>query len=196
MLLRRPHAFHTKRAAARLEGRTFGACHKCGGSFAGSRNPRACYCMTCGTLYHAYDCGKKMAAVGLLNNPEQCPKVSLDKFALVTQYIFQIVRDKTTHPAQIAQILFQLFSHCNGYLVFQRLSLRVRTPRVSPIQEEKTEQSTPGSHVKSFDPRAELGFITSGFVPANKPAIAHGCKSTLSVCLKGFFQSGRCLSAF
>jgi len=50
-----PFAKLGKRVVARLEGKTLGACHKCGASFRRAQFPRARYCARCGTLYHTYD---------------------------------------------------------------------------------------------------------------------------------------------
>ncbi len=70
-----------KRVATRLEGRSKGACHKCGASFADVQLLRASYCARCGTLYHTYDCGKRITAAQLTNyNPIDCPKASTHSF--------------------------------------------------------------------------------------------------------------------
>ena len=62
---------------ARLQGKSCGACHKCGASLsAGHSFLRARYCARCGTLYHTYDCGNRMATVLPAESPEDCPKVS------------------------------------------------------------------------------------------------------------------------
>lgn len=65
-----------KRNAARLQGKTLGACHKCGASLKRNRScpPRARFCVICGTLYHTYDCGNRMASVFLADIPADCPK--------------------------------------------------------------------------------------------------------------------------
>jgi hypothetical protein len=67
-----------KRIVARLQGKTLGACHKCGASLKRNRScpPRARFCVICGTLYHTYDCGNRMASVLLADIPADCPKVS------------------------------------------------------------------------------------------------------------------------
>jgi hypothetical protein len=76
MILHGPYAKVGKREAARLEGKTLGACHKCGASLGrNGSSPRARYCVQCGTLYHTYDCGKRLAAVFLAVDPADCPKV-------------------------------------------------------------------------------------------------------------------------
>ena len=77
MILRGPYAKVGKRVAARLEGKTLGACHKCGASLGRNRSssPRARYCVRCGTIYHTYDCGRRMAAVLPASDPADCPKV-------------------------------------------------------------------------------------------------------------------------
>jgi hypothetical protein len=64
-----------KRFTARLEGRSHGACHKCGAGFGSTGYTRAHFCLRCGTLYHTYDCGKAMSAALLTNDPADCPKV-------------------------------------------------------------------------------------------------------------------------
>jgi hypothetical protein len=65
-----------KRVFARLQGKTFGTCHKCGASLKRGRSiPRANFCARCDTLYHTYDCGNRMAAARLAANPAGCPKV-------------------------------------------------------------------------------------------------------------------------
>ena len=63
-----------KRITARLEGRSAGACHKCGASL-NVQFPRARLCPSCGTLYHTYDCGKRLQANSLVVNATDCPKV-------------------------------------------------------------------------------------------------------------------------
>ena len=67
-----------KRIVARLQGKTLWACHKCGASLKRNRScpPRARFCVICGTLYHTYDCGNRMASVFLADIPADCPKVS------------------------------------------------------------------------------------------------------------------------
>jgi len=64
-----------KRVLARLQGKTLGACHKCGGSLKRGRSClRAKHCVRCNTSYHTYDCGNRMAAVLLADSPAECPK--------------------------------------------------------------------------------------------------------------------------
>ena len=69
-----PYAHLGKRVAARLEGRSAGTCHKCGASL-NSPFPRARYCERCGTLYHTYDCGKRLSSLHISTAPVECPKV-------------------------------------------------------------------------------------------------------------------------
>lgn len=74
MILRAPYQTPGKRVAARLDGRSPGTCHEGGSSF-GRNSLRTRYCVLCGTLYHTYDCGNRLAAVGIDIDPEECPKV-------------------------------------------------------------------------------------------------------------------------
>ena len=78
-----------KRVLARLQGKTLGACHKCGASLKRGRSClRATHCVRCNTSYHTYDCGNRMAAVLLADNPAECPNVrstSVLLFRFLTQ---------------------------------------------------------------------------------------------------------------
>ena len=134
-----PYGKLGKRAAARLEGKTktLGACHKCGASLGRNRSsPRARYCVRCGTIYHTYDCGKRMAAVLLANDPTVCPKVRRGNLSADHQLASYV--DNQTFFTQSSQenvsppLNPKLCSDVR--LVLQRLSLRVWTPRVSPVQ--------------------------------------------------------------
>ena len=86
-----------KRVLARLQGKTLGACHKCGASLKRGRSCllRANHCVRCKTSYHTYDCGNRMAAVLLADNPAECPKV----------------RGTSVSPKNESQLAFVSFSY-------------------------------------------------------------------------------------
>ena len=52
-----------------------GTCHKCGGSLSRGNPELAKLCGTCGTRFHASDCGKRLAQVGFPYAGHLCPKV-------------------------------------------------------------------------------------------------------------------------
>ena len=87
-----------KRVLARLQGKTLGACHKCGASLKRGRSClRANHCVRCNTSYHTYDCGNRMAAVLLADNPAECPKVrSTSVFQEASSLLFRFLTQQTT----------------------------------------------------------------------------------------------------
>ena len=133
-----------KRVLARLEGKTLGTCHKCGASLKRGRSYlRANHCIRCNTSYHTYDCGNRMAAVLLAVNPAQCPKVRNICFPRSQLLLFLFLPSR--HPSFQHKLLTRdmsplpLTPPVDTRVVLQRLSLRVRIPRVSRPQDQSEE---------------------------------------------------------
>lgn len=55
-----------------------GTCHKCGGSLSRGNPALATLCGTCGTRFHASDCGNRLEEAGYPNMGHLCPKVRQD----------------------------------------------------------------------------------------------------------------------
>ena len=134
-----------KRVLARLQGKTLGACHKCGASLKRGRSClRATHCVRCNTSYHTYDCGNRMAAVLLADNPAECPKVrstSVSKKPARFCFVFLPSRQLSFRHSSLTRDMspLPLIPPVGTRLVSQRLSLRVRTSRVSRQQEQSAE---------------------------------------------------------
>ena len=128
-----------KRVLARLQGKTLGACHKCGASLKRGRSClRATHCVRCNTSYHTYDCGNRMAAVLLADNPAECPKVrSIRGFC----FVLLPSRRLSFRHSLLTRIMspLPLSPPVGTRLVSQRLSLRVRTSRVPRPQDQSAE---------------------------------------------------------
>ena len=52
-----------------------GTCHKCGGSLCRGNPALAKLCGTCGTRFHAVDCGNRLKQAGFPDAGHLCPKV-------------------------------------------------------------------------------------------------------------------------
>ena len=160
-----------KRVLARLQGKTLGACHKCGASLKRGRSClRANHCVRCNTSYHTYDCGNRMAAVLLADNPAECPKVrSTSVFQEASSLLFRFLTQQTTFVST-------QFAHENhvttspvptrgGYTV-SVATLVVARPDLSSATPTGTERGKQ----KSFRPEAR---VLPGTTPVNRKTTRH-----------------------
>ena len=103
------------------------------------------HCVRCNTSYHTYDCGNRMAAVLLADNPAECPKVrstSVSKKPARFCFVFLPSRQLSFRHNSLTIIMSPLPLSppvVGTRLVSQRLSLRVRTSRVSRPQDQSAE---------------------------------------------------------
>ena len=158
---------------ARLQGKTLGACHKCGASLKRGRSCllRANHCVRCNTSYHTYDCGNRMAAVLLADNPAECPKVrgtSIFQRTKASSLLFRFLTQQTTFVStQFAHKRHVTPSPVptRGY-TFSVATLVVARPDLSSATPTGTERG----RQQSFRPEAR---VLPGTTPVNRKTTRH-----------------------